>query len=256
MAKNIDIKTLSKPQLRNLVKQISTLGAPDDTELAHITKGEMDLLKSLGGSGDINETTGIRSFSVLSNLIYGSARGKKTYKQYLDSVAGWGTYNKLSKMNLSAPKTFKELQDFHNRRGKFKGLEEFSNTNLLGFLKFKEGGFGSTYKSPSAWRSSIGQAGNMLAGSFNPMTALKENIDKTQSQILKDKQIASATAGEKLKGFGIPDIGSASVGIAGDTWGKGAAAQAGIDKVAAEQTDKAIEDAEISSLGSFTNLYG
>tara|TARA_R110002012_G_scaffold319596_1_gene540741 strand:- start:302 stop:1066 length:765 start_codon:yes stop_codon:yes gene_type:complete len=254
MAKNIDIKTLSRPQLKNLVKQISALGAPDDTELAHITKGEMDLLKSLGGSGHTDPDTGIKSFgNIFSKWLYGDARNKRTFQEYF----GKGNYNTLNALNLSTPKTFKELQDFHSRKGKFKGLNKFSNTQLLNFLKFKEGGYGTTYKETSDWKKAIGHSGNVVTGQFNPMTALKENIDKSQSQILKDKEIASIAAGDKLRSFGFPDVGSASVGAkAQDTWSKGATAQRAIEKVASEQSEEALKDAQVSALGSFTNLYG
>ena len=152
MANDIDVKSLSKPQIRNLVNQIKNLSVPDDTELIHATTEEMELLKSLGGSGDIDETTGIPSFSRLSNWLYGSSRGKKTFKQYLDASAGYGAYNKLMKMNLTLPKSYKELQDLYNRKGKFKGLTGINTGNILNFLKFKEGGFGSTYKSSQTFK--------------------------------------------------------------------------------------------------------
>ena len=254
MAKNINIKTLSRPQLKNLVKQISALGAPDDTQLAHITKEEMELLKNLGGSGHTDPDTGIQSFSRFSNWLYGSSRGKLTFKQYLDKSAGYGTYNKLMKMTLSVPKTYQELQDLFNRRGKFKGLTGIDTGNILNFLKFRESGYGKTYKKASAWDSVVGKTGNYVAAAYNPMKALTEKLSSTFKNIRGDKNIAATKAGEELKkvaSAGIPTIGQSH-----DIWGKGARAQQGIENVDSFEADKAREASKTDVLGTFTELYG
>tara|TARA_R100000808_G_C2153853_1_gene164449 strand:- start:5235 stop:5999 length:765 start_codon:yes stop_codon:yes gene_type:complete len=254
VAKNIDIKNLSRTQLRSLVNQISALGAADDTELAHITKEEMELLKNLGGSGHVDPDTGIQSFSRLSNWLYGQSRGKLTYKQYLDKSAGYGTYNKLSKMNLSVPKTYNELQDLFNRRGKFKGLKGIDTGNILGFLKFKEGGFGKTYKSAGDWSKSIGKSSNYVAGQLNPVQLLKEKIESSLKNIGKDRDIASGKANLELKT--LSSAGTPAIGRNQDIWAKGAIAQKGIENVAGFEADKTQSSGETEVLGKFTELYG
>jgi len=62
----IDLKTLTLKEkvklFKNLYKEISGKGIEGDTELAHINTFEARLLKMYGGSGTINEETGLRQY--------------------------------------------------------------------------------------------------------------------------------------------------------------------------------------------------
>ena len=58
--------TLSMPEkvelFNNLYGELAGYGTEGDTELAHVNTFEARLLKSIGGSGTINEITGLRQF--------------------------------------------------------------------------------------------------------------------------------------------------------------------------------------------------
>ena len=62
----IDLKTLTLKQkiklFKDLYKEISSKGINGDTELAHINPYEARLLKMYGGSGTINEETGLEQY--------------------------------------------------------------------------------------------------------------------------------------------------------------------------------------------------
>ena len=57
--KKLNIKEKLK-LFKELYKDISGKGIGGDTELAHINKFESTLLKSVGGQGSINPTTGLK----------------------------------------------------------------------------------------------------------------------------------------------------------------------------------------------------
>jgi len=50
---------------QNHLSELANKGRYGDTELAHVTKEEQNLLKSMGGSGTINPETGLKEFWVL-----------------------------------------------------------------------------------------------------------------------------------------------------------------------------------------------
>jgi len=60
------ISTLTMPEkvelFNDLYGELSGYGTEGDTELAHVNTFEARLLKSIGGSGTINEITGLRQF--------------------------------------------------------------------------------------------------------------------------------------------------------------------------------------------------
>ena len=68
-------------------KKVAKLGRFGDTQLAHVTPEEANLLKALGGSGTINPYTGLpenfRFFKSLANIFMG---GAKAAKSILDPV--------------------------------------------------------------------------------------------------------------------------------------------------------------------------
>ena len=68
-------------------KKVAKLGRFGDTQLAHVTPEEANLLKALGGSGTINPYTGLpenfRFFKSLENIFMG---GAKAAKSILDPV--------------------------------------------------------------------------------------------------------------------------------------------------------------------------
>ena len=59
--KKLNIKEKLK-LFKELYKDISGKGIGGDTELAHINKFESTLLKSVGGQGSINPTTGLKQY--------------------------------------------------------------------------------------------------------------------------------------------------------------------------------------------------
>ena len=62
----INIKKLNVQEkiklFKELYKDLSGKGIGGDTELAHINKFESTLLKSVGGQGSINPTTGLKQY--------------------------------------------------------------------------------------------------------------------------------------------------------------------------------------------------
>lgn len=48
--------------LKALLSEIETLGRGGDTELVHVNKGEIEILRALGGSGTVNPDTGLFEF--------------------------------------------------------------------------------------------------------------------------------------------------------------------------------------------------
>jgi hypothetical protein len=68
-------------------KKVAKLGRFGDTQLAHVTPEEANLLKALGGSGTINPYTGLpenfRFFKSLANILMG---GAKAVQSVLDPV--------------------------------------------------------------------------------------------------------------------------------------------------------------------------
>ena len=60
------ISTLEMPEkvtlFKELYSELSGYGVEGDTELAHVNTFEASLLKSIGGSGTINEVTGLPQF--------------------------------------------------------------------------------------------------------------------------------------------------------------------------------------------------
>ena len=89
------ISNLDMPEkvtlFKELYNELAGYGIEGDTELAHVNTFEASLLKSLGGSGTINEITNLREYCKENNISHIETAGRdgwtrlfknKGYKKY------------------------------------------------------------------------------------------------------------------------------------------------------------------------------
>ena len=255
MSNNVDISGLSGMQLKSLVKQISDLGENGDTELAHINKEEASLLKSLGGSGTLNEKTGIPAYFNLKNMFDSFYQKQLKGKKYFSDTFGKDKYNRLSALNIQQPSNYKDLMASINRTGKYSSIKDIDNSKLFEFMKFKQSGESDrTYKTGSDWRDITGTG---IASSFKPSVNVAETLSTDAKNIFNKRNLSASQANQeikKLQDYSTPDV---SIGQSSDDiFKKGAAAQAKIDVATSRSQEDAEKQARLAAVSQFTNLFG
>jgi hypothetical protein len=171
--------------LHNTAHYLKTKGRGDDTELVHMTKGEVHALKGLaakhGGQLTINPETGLPEAGFLSNIlptVAGIAVGIATENPYLGAaVAGLGSYATSGSIS----------------KGLMAGISAYGGANLGASLA-ELGGEAGTEAAVNAGNEAIKESANKMVTS-NLSAALPEGATisaETGSQISSMKDAATA----------------------------------------------------------------